>query len=182
MPAGFVRKEIKMYTIDKFPMTRRARIAVKKFFKGALPPIPTPVRCEATKRSWIRRLLRLPEQVEAFELRPGRWNVSEIAVKRGRIYINLSLGQSFRRMSDGAAQYHGWYGYQYRSLPEYGGEFTGPSRVDGVETGISVFPLNAQQASYLEGKPTDAVWGIAADLEELKKAPDGLFCPHILHK
>ena len=164
--------------IEKFAFSRRARLAVKQSLKKNHPPIPSVTRHEGVKKSWIRRLFHLTEVLETFELQPVCWMVDEVNVKRGRVYLNIHLNEYMVRLSDGSSECDDWYSYQYRGLP--GQKF--PARqIIGFETGVTVLPFNNQQSRFLLKKaaPADGIWGVEADLEELKQAPDRLFCPHV---
>ncbi len=168
--------KVNMREVEKFPLSRRARAAVVRFCKNNLPALPEGKIYKAAKKIFFG-LGKGKE--EKFEFRPVKWTVSIVTVKKGRIHINLYLDWKFVRLSDNSElHYHQkWHLHQYDGL--HGLEDNLSKVVVGLDTGIQVLPLNSQQGKFLLKKDSGQLWGLTEDLEELKKAPDGLFCPHV---
>src|SRR6266481_272428 len=152
---------VNMRKIEEFPLSRRARAAVVRFCKNGLPPVPGDKVYKAPKKYFFGR-----GKEERFEFQPRGWVISEIAVKRGRVYINLYLDWRFIRSSDKSELYYqsSW------NLSSYGleKEERGFGELHlGLDTGVQVLPINPQQAKFLLGKKSGEIWGISPDLEEL---------------
>jgi hypothetical protein len=176
--------------VEKFPFSRRARVAVKNAIKSLYPAVPPVQRYVVKKKSWIRRQLGLPEIEAVFEWRPKQWRISPresgIAVKKGRVFVNLILDYDFNRVAENGkpapALQHWFYDSYYgEGWHDHDSKFPWfyPHQ-DGLDTGVQVLPFNSQQGSFLLKKSSGNVWGVEADLEELKKAPSGLFGPHVI--
>ncbi len=178
-------------SICEFPFSHRARAVVAKFVKvmEKSMPLPASQRFTAVKGKTLSEwLLSRPGKKEEFEATPTNWELSycdSITVKRGRVYLNFRLKVDTVRLSDGVHQWDGnngpaWYSHEYK---EYQAPtFEGGREKKSVDVGVQFYPLSAQQMSYLLGRTSEAGWGVARDLKELKKAPDGLFCSHTIHQ
>lgn len=168
--------------IKDFAFTPRARRAVQSAVRQIEPVLPARKILTAFRKPSVREFLTLEWRskslVEKFEYQPRGWYVPHVFIKDGRARVHFFLRYAFVRESDGKEfDLENFPSEHYKGgdLPPAGELHTFNVNLRGVDTGVVVFPFDEQQSRFLLKKETRSVWGIKEDLQELARAPAGLF-------
>ena len=154
-------------------LTRAAEAAVEKMMTER-PALPFKKELFATKKSWLRKFLGISQKKILLSFVPfwygtalyqSRERDQSWWVHNGKLMVQfpigfqvLAKGQPIRIIDRGEKKFEEEEVYHVHfSVPEI--------------IGPEVFPLTAQQASWLAGENRSPSWGTAEDLEKVRQGP-----------